>query len=234
MIFYFLFSIAFFTGLAGSLHCLGMCGPIVLALPVQGFLTFQRKIAVLLYHLGRITTYSILGMLAGYIGNGFQLIGLQQFMSVTLGFFLIISILPFEKFQLNFVMKWVFNIKQAFYKQFQKRNLSHLFRLGMLNGLLPCGTVYLSLTAAILVGNPVLASAYMLVFGLGTLPLLFMVSLAHPLIPLKIRNSFLKLTPLFTVLFGLFFILKGSNLNIPFLSPMMTNEPTKNTTLVCH
>lgn len=75
---------AFLTGLLGSLHCAGMCGPICLALPM-GEESGSRWWRALQYHSGRILTYVLLGTFFGWVGAGFRLAGMQSTLSVAAG-----------------------------------------------------------------------------------------------------------------------------------------------------
>jgi uncharacterized protein len=145
---------------------------------------------------------------------------------------MIIFALPFEKYQMTALAKPIFNLKQHFFKQFKSQNFSNLYQLGILNGLLPCGTVYLALAASMVVANPAISGLFMMVFGLGTIPLLAFISLSLKFIPSTLKNHFAKLSPLVAILFGLFFILKGSNLNIPHINPVVSHKPST-TNLIC-
>ncbi|MGZ4043606.1 MAG: sulfite exporter TauE/SafE family protein, partial [Bacteroidia bacterium] len=89
-------------GLLGSFHCIGMCGPIALALPVHQATVFRKVVAILLYNSGRIITYSLLGLLFGIIGQGFAVFGLQQVLSVSLGTLILLSIILPKKFVSRF------------------------------------------------------------------------------------------------------------------------------------
>lgn len=233
MIYYFLFGTAFFTGFVGSLHCVAMCGPIALALPIGHFSGSKKQLALFIYHLGRITTYASLGLVAGLIGHSIHFLGFQQLLMVGTGLVLLLFALPFEKFKLQGAMQPIFKIKQAFLRQFKFQSMGHLFQLGMLNGLLPCGTVYLALAASLVVANPLISSLFMAVFGIGTIPIFALISFSFQYIPNKIKSRFSQFSPLIAVLFGLFFIAKGVNLNIPYLSPQIVTNANK-TTLVCH
>ena len=89
----------------------------------------------------------------------------------------------------------------------------------MLNGLLPCGLVYMAIAGAIGTGGIVEGSLYMFLFGLGTIPMLLAISLAGNILSLTVRNNINKLIPVLVVIVGLLFILRGLSLGIPYLSP---------------
>src|ERR1700752_1363380 len=80
-------------GFFGSFHCIGMCGPIALAIPVYNQNKFHKTASIIFYNAGRIFTYSLLGVLFGLIGQGFALAGLQQLLSVTLGLIILTGVL---------------------------------------------------------------------------------------------------------------------------------------------
>lgn len=215
---------ALILGLAGSFHCAGMCGPIAIALPLHGNNFFQKLFGGTLYNIGRTVTYGIFGALFGLLGQGIQLVGFQQKVSVIMGVFMIIAALfpsifrnknSANKSWLNFVSR----LKKAIGKLFSVRTFSSLFFIGMLNGLLPCGLVYMAVAGAIGTGEVLTGALYMILFGLGTLPMLLAISLAGNFMSLAVRNRINKLIPVLVVVVGMFFILRGLSLGIPYLSP---------------
>ena len=215
---------ALVLGIMGSFHCAGMCGPIAIALPLHGNSTSGKILGGTLYNLGRTLTYGIMGAIFGLLGQGVAMIGFQQKVSVIMGSLMIISVLfpalfrnqySMEKSWLSFVGK----LKSTIGKMFSIRSFSSLLFIGMLNGLLPCGLVYMALAGAIGTGGVVTGSLYMIMFGLGTLPMLLGITLAGNMMGLALRNKINKLIPVLVVLVGIFFILRGLSLGIPYLSP---------------
>lgn len=209
------------TGLIGSLHCVGMCGPIALSLPLRGH-TFGEKLAGgLLYNIGRTVTYGLMGAIFGAIGQGFQLIGFQQWISVVMGVLMIVSVLlpsllkPFNTSKLPFTG----SVRKAIQRLFTTRSFGGLFVIGILNGLLPCGLVYVAIASAIGTGDLMHGIGFMVMFGLGTLPMLLAISLLGNMIGLAVRNKINKVIPYVVVFIGIIFILRGLSLGIPFLSP---------------
>ena len=73
---------ALVLGLMGSFHCAGMCGPIAIALPLQGNTTGQKIFGGTLYNVGRTVTYGLMGAIFGLLGQGIVMIGFQQKISV--------------------------------------------------------------------------------------------------------------------------------------------------------
>ncbi|MCX6221466.1 MAG: sulfite exporter TauE/SafE family protein [Bacteroidia bacterium] len=213
---------AFLLGLMGSLHCVGMCGPIALSLPLQGNTILRKIWGSTLWSLGRIVTYSLMGALFGLIGAGFKMLGYQQIISIAIGVGMILSvILPslFKKFTFGALLS-IFNpIRKGMQRLFQEKNNRALFLIGIFNGLLPCGLVYFAIAGAIASADLVSAVGYMALFGLGTLPMLLLISLLGNVISQSLRNPINKIIPIVIVLIGMIFILRGLSLGIPYLSP---------------
>ncbi len=213
---------AFLLGLMGSLHCVGMCGPIALSLPLRGETIVQKIWGSVLWSLGRIVTYSLMGALFGLIGVGFKLLGYQQAISITIGIIMILSIfLPaiFKKFNPGSMLSIFHPVRKGMQGLFQEKNNRALFLIGIFNGLLPCGLVYLAIAGAIGTADFLLATAYMALFGLGTLPLLVVISMLGNIVSQTIRKQITKVVPAVVILIGIIFILRGLSLGIPYLSP---------------
>lgn len=215
---------AFVIGLAGSFHCVGMCGPIALALPNQFSTRISIAFSRVFYNLGRIFTYSLLGMIFGLFGKAFALAGFQQAVSIALGAVLLLTALFSVNMESNFLKipaLYRFNsfIKSKLGKLLKVNKHRSLFLIGVLNGFLPCGFVYLGLAGAITTGTAWDGALYMALFGFGTFPLMFATSMLGGILSIKTRSFFRKLAPAMFVLFSCLFILRGLNLGIPYLSP---------------
>jgi sulfite exporter TauE/SafE len=210
---------AFTIGILGSLHCVGMCGPIVLALPLTS--TEKNKVILqsLLYHFGRICTYTLMGMFMGLMGWGIALAGYQKLFSISLGVLIIISALfTFsleQKLFNNRVIQRFFNwVKIKLGGLLSIRDTSSAFKIGLLNGILPCGLVYIALAGAVATGGIFNGGMYMMSFGLGTMPLLVAVMILGKMHKLKIMRL-RRWIPLALVLFGLLLIYRGVMLDVP-------------------
>jgi len=215
---------AFLMGLAGSFHCAGMCGPIAIALPLHGPSMPAKFFGGMLYNLGRTLTYVIMGALFGLIGLGLHMVGFQQIVSIVMGAGMIILALFPRLFRSHYKLPshsfgWTGKIKTLFRRLFSVRSYSSLFFVGMLNGLLPCGLVYIALAGAIASGTVLSGTLYMLLFGLGTIPMLLFIALMGNVISVSLRHKINRLLPILVVLVGIFFILRGLDLGIHFLSP---------------
>ena len=215
---------AFILGLISSLHCIGMCGPIAMMLPVDHQNKAKKVTQIVTYHFGRLTAYATIGLIFGLLGRGFFLAGLQQKMSIFIGVAMIIAVLIPEKVfsRYNFskpVFKVISKIKSNLGSQFKNRSYKSLFTIGLLNGFLPCGMVYVALFGAIAMQSPTFGVLYMLLFGLGTMPLMTIVVYIHSLIKLPFRNRIQKAIPYVAIIIGVLFILRGLGLGIPYISP---------------
>jgi uncharacterized protein len=228
----------FIFGLVGSFHCVGMCGPIAMALPFVGSSGWRYYAGRLLYNSGRIVTYASLGALAGAFGESLQMAGLQQTVSIVSGILiLLLLVLPAavkgksaSVLGTGKLMGWV-RRKLGYY--FQQNSLGSLFIVGLLNGLLPCGFVYIALAGAISAPGVGGAMLYMALFGLGTFPLMFIVSLSGKLISLKMRGLFNRAVPYIGMTLAILFIVRGLGLGIPYLSPKVIETQTHKTEMSC-
>lgn len=213
-------------GFLGSFHCIGMCGPIALALPVPESSNITFVLGRILYNTGRIIAYAIMGLVFGWLGQKISLWGFQQGLSIFLGALIVFFIFLPGKFKnkllsLNPVQKVISPLKISIGNLFKQKSLPSFLTIGVLNGFLPCGFVYMGLAGAIAVANPVTGMLVMIFFGLGTFPAMFAVSVFGKFINLGFRQKLRKLTPVFAILFAVIFILRGLNLGIPYLSPKM-------------
>jgi sulfite exporter TauE/SafE len=213
-------NLAFMIGLLGSIHCVGMCGPLAFAIPSLktgwGYLILDK----LTYQLGRIITYCLLGILIGFAGRQIWLAGVQQGVSVVSGL-LILTAAASRLFKFS-----AGNPDAIFIKPFNKifgyalkHKANHLI-MGIINGFLPCGFVYLAMAGALNTGAVSSAICYMFWYGLGTLPLMFIAGISTGFTTQIFRKRINKLVPYFMICLGLWFILRGLELNIPYLSPV--------------
>jgi hypothetical protein len=216
----------FVFGFAGSLHCIGMCGPIVLALPVSGQTTIQFTISRFVYHFGRVLTYALMGIVAGILGGRLLLPVFQQNLSVVAGA-VIILFLVVQRFRGRVTLhipgltRFTQELQRTIADLLRERSLPSLFALGMANGLLPCGFVYVAMTAAAVTANPLGGSIFMVGFGLGTVPAMVGFSFFPRLASVQLRSKLNTILPAFTLFVAVLLILRGLNLGIPFISPKL-------------
>ena len=215
---------AFIFGLISSLHCIGMCGPIAMMIPVDRNTPTKKASQIITYHFGRLSAYAIIGLVFGLVGKGFFLAGIQQKMSIFIGVAMIITILTPERVLANYnfskpVFRLISKIKIALGKQFKNKSYQSLFTIGLLNGFLPCGMVYVALFGAIAMQSVPFGIVYMLLFGLGTIPMMSSVTYLNSFMTLSFRNKVQKAIPYVGVTIGILFILRGLGLGIPYVSP---------------
>ncbi|MEZ4886138.1 MAG: sulfite exporter TauE/SafE family protein [Chitinophagales bacterium] len=228
---------AFMIGLVGSFHCVGMCGPIAMALPYRSSSKFRSVSNVLLYNAGRILTYTTLGLLVGIVGRGISLSGYQQWMSILLGiglFFIGLFSLNIESqvLKINWIHQLTMKVKAILGKLLQSPRPQSLFTIGVLNGFLPCGFVYVGLAGSVISNSLLNSALYMTLFGIGTVPLMLTTTLASSFLSLSLRRNIQKMIPFFMLFFAVLFILRGMNLGIPYVSPHLSSEEVK--LIICH
>ncbi|MBI1222066.1 MAG: sulfite exporter TauE/SafE family protein [Bacteroidetes bacterium] len=205
---------AFVIGLFGSLHCLGMCGPLVIALPQSS------GWKAMLYHSGRILAYAGIGMLIGLFGKGINLAGFQQSISILSG----ILVILFGMGLLRKRTSWPPFFIKLYQRWSQSTDLLSVFLLGFLNGLLPCGMVYVAMAGALIEQDLLRGALYMMAFGAGTLPMMLGISWSKHLWKGNLRRKLNRLVPVFTICIGILFLLRGMNLGIPYVSPKIQNQ----------
>jgi sulfite exporter TauE/SafE len=220
-------------GFLGSFHCIGMCGPIALALPVHTAKPAKKILLILSYNFGRIVTYSLFGAAAGVAGQSLVVGGYQQILSVAMGIIILLMVF-FPKKKSNLFQAHIFSffnsIKNQLRKLFLKNGHGPLFTIGLLNGFLPCGLVYISMAGAVATGDLVSGALFMAFFGLGTVPVMLSLPLAGEVVSVNARNKIRKTVPIIVGAMAVLLILRGLNLGIPYLSPKI-NDPSA---VSCH
>jgi len=220
-----IFEIGFLMGLIGSVHCIGMCGPLVMALPISQQTHFKKWQSILLYHAGKISSYAVLGILLGMFGSQLPLFGVQENLSIVMGSIMLLYVIYIyviksqlaPKF-LKFNLLYTFIVKKMGYL-FKSKNRAVFYFIGILNGLLPCGMIYVALTSALATQNILQGGLIMTFFGIGTMPALIMVAIGGQYFSMAIRKNLQNLLPVFIFSMGILLILRGMNLGIPYLSP---------------
>lgn len=215
---------ALILGLISSLHCIGMCGPIAMMLPLERNNPARKAAQLLLYHFGRIVAYGSLGLVFGIMGRGLYVAGLQQHLSIIAGLvMIIIAIMPekiFAKYNFSKLgYRVISNVKANLGAQFRKRGNRALFMAGLLNGFLPCGLVYAALFGAIAMQSVPGGVMYMALYGAGTIPLMSAVVYASGFINNNTRGIMAKAVPYAAAFIGILFVVRGLGLDLPHLSP---------------
>lgn len=214
---------ALLLGFFGSFHCLGMCGPIALAVSSQDNSRFLANKMV--YNLGRTVTYSLMGLVIGTIGFSLQMAGIQQWVSIFMGSVIILMAFFYKKSE-KYVAGAVFfgltgKVKKSLGKLLKMGGTPAFFASGLINGLLPCGMVYIALLASLALQDPFSGAVYMFSFGLGTIPLLLVLMFSGKLFSINVRQKFLHAMPYLAMVIGMLFILRGSGLGIHYVSPQL-------------
>ena len=214
---------AFVFGLLGSFHCVGMCGPIAFMLPIDRSSRLKSILQTSLYHLGRIFSYALMGALFGMLGKGFYFFGVQQQISIVIGVLMILTILlpkVFKKVPITRpIVKFTNSVKNNLGASLKKKDSSALFTIGVLNGLLPCGLVYMAIFGALTSTTFYEGATYMALFGLGTVPLMTAVVLLGNITNVFNRKKIQQLIPVVVVIIGVLFVVRGLELGIPYMSP---------------
>jgi len=222
---------ALIFGLLGSFHCVGMCGPIAFMLPVDRSNSFRKVSQVFMYHLGRLFAYSLIGLFFGLVGKSLYIFGIQQQLSIVIGIVMIVVILlPYKTFsRYNFskpLYKVISKVKSALGKALKKKTADTFLTIGFLNGFLPCGLVYMAVFGSMASGSALQGSMYMFLFGIGTIPLMTSAIYLGKFLNTKIKHRIQKAIPVFVVIIGVLFILRGLGLGIPYISPAPVVEIT--------
>lgn len=225
---------AFLLGLLGSFHCAAMCAPIMLSIKWQGVKSLTTLRNKLLYQVGRIFTYILIGLLFYAFGSSDTLASFQKLTSIFIGVVLIAGVVFKNKISgiSNKLILKIFSSLQKALSPFTRiKGPAGSLSSGMLNGLLPCGLVYLAAFTAVLQPSLVDSATYMFFFGLGTLPVLIAVMAGTRIAGKQVKLITTKLTPIFIVVLGAFFLVRGMELGIPYLSPIL--ELSTDSTSVC-
>jgi len=231
------FIIAGFTlGAISSLHCIGMCGPLSLALPTQFLPRLQRIMAILLYQLGRVVTYSSLGFIFGLGGHSVYLAGFQQWFSMGMGILILFFVVQYwisrKRLQPHFLNRFYLVVQRLMMRALKAKGMIPFLFFGIANGFLPCGMVYMALAGALVTSEVYQAVLFMAAFGFGTLPAMMAISFFKQFFSVRVRSSFRQVVPIFISLMAVILILRGMNLGIPFVSPIL--QPAAPTAVNCH
>ena len=229
---------AFIFGLLGSFHCVGMCGPIAFLLPVDRSNSVRKLTQVFTYHIGRLLAYGLIGLFFGFIGRSLYIFGMQQQLSIAIGILMIVLVLIpasiVNKYRISKpVYRAISKVKSALGHALKKRTADTFLTIGFLNGFLPCGLVYMAVFASLTMGHATLGSLYMVLFGIGTIPLMTSAIYLGKFLNTKVKQRIQKAIPVFVVIIGLLFVLRGLGLGIPYLSPAPMTDMVSNT-MNCH
>jgi sulfite exporter TauE/SafE len=216
-----------------------MCGPIAFMLPVDRKNSYKRFGQTLLYHLGRLMAYATIGLIFGLLGKGLYVFGLQQKLSIIIGaLMIVIMLLPYKTFaKYNFsrpLYSVIGKLKNKLGAELKKKSPDTFLTIGFLNGFLPCGLVYMALFGAMAMGSAPEGSLYMVLFGLGTVPLMTVAVYFSRFLKSRTKQRIQKLIPVFVIIMGSLFILRGLGLGIPYVSPKAVVQVSASSDIECH
>jgi hypothetical protein len=201
-----------------------MCGPIAFLLPVDRSNSIRKMTQIFTYHFGRLLAYGLIGLFFGLIGKSLYIFGLQQQLSIAIGILMIVAVLvptqltnKFKPFQP--IYRIISKVKSALGKSLKKKTADTFLTIGFLNGFLPCGLVYMAVFASLATEQALMGSTYMVLFGLGTIPLMTSAIYLGKFLNTKMKQNIQKAIPVFVVLIGVLFVLRGLGLGIPYISP---------------
>ena len=225
---------ALLMGFTGSLHCAGMCGPIVWIMPFQLFSGIRKALAIALYHAGRISVYALLAIVLHSFRDLFDP-KLQQYISIVLGSILLLGgIASFFSGRMQVKLPWGEFVKKQLGNVIGKPGLGAITAAGILNGMLPCGLVYMALSASMTQPTATQAAGLIYIFGIGTLPMLVSITLLKNKVQFLRGGHLKKLVPIVVFSFGCLFVLRGMNLGIPYLSPKVAISQHGLHSCCCH
>ena len=223
-------------GIISSMHCVGMCGPLSLALPTQYLASQKRMLAILLYQVGRVITYSALGFIFGLLGRRIYLAGFQQWFSIGMGMLILFLVAHHwifrKRLQLQFLNSFYITVQRMMIRILNSKGMAPYLFFGIANGFLPCGMVYMALAGALVTTDIYQSVLFMAAFGLGTLPAMIAVSFLKQFIGTQTRSSFRRAVPILISVMAVILILRGMNLGIPFVSPSLPSATA--TPVTCH
>lgn len=204
-------------GLFGSLHCAGMCGPIALMLPANKSVVAKAALSKLLYNAGRAVSYMVIGVLFGILGSAIAISGYQKQLSIISGIIILLIVLfsATQKLQIKFsgiIARWTMPLRLTMKKLFtQQSPISH-FSIGLINGFLPCGLVYLAAAGSVSAGSVGGSVLYMALFAMGTFPVMLLMTFSTSMLKGTWRKWYSKAAPAVTVALAVFLIYRGTQM----------------------
>jgi sulfite exporter TauE/SafE len=227
--------IALTLGLISSWHCLGMCGPLFSALLFTSGDSKLNWINFITYHLSRIAVYGLIGFLPLVFGLNYIPVKVQQIVAIASGAIILIIAWTNSYQSISFLKGISGFTKKLSVKGFKSKAFYKYAVLGFSNGLLPCGMVYIALTAAIGTMDNFHPVLFMLMFGVGTIPVFgFLFSIRNTKMGNSAFSKLSRLKPYLLSFIAILLILRGLNLGIPLISPKIVEKENKTTVSCCH
>ena len=207
---------ALIMGLTGSLHCVGMCSPLAVAVGNMNTRAFLNRVT---YNAGRIVTYGVLGLGIAGVGLALPISKFQNLVSVFLGVILLLAGIGLLKLNIPFFSRAIgtltYTIKKLFTKFLNRKNFGSVFLLGTLNGVLPCGLVWIALTYSLTLQSPLAGFSFMVLFGVGTLPVMLGFTSIITQLLKRFNFNFQHITSAMLILSGILLIVRVFIIHLP-------------------
>ena len=207
---------ALIMGLTGSLHCVGMCSPLAVAVGNMNTRAFLNRVT---YNAGRIVTYGVLGLGIAGVGLALPISKFQNLVSVFLGVILLLAGIGLLKLNIPIFSRAIgtltYTIKKIFTKFLNRKNFGSVFLLGTLNGILPCGLVWIALTYSLTLQSPLAGFSFMVLFGVGTLPVMLGFTSIITQLLKRFNFNFQHITSAMLILSGILLIVRVFIIHLP-------------------
>ncbi len=207
---------ALIMGLTGSLHCVGMCSPLAMAVGNMSARTFLNRI---IYNAGRIVTYGLLGLAIAGVGLAFPVSKFQNLVSILLGIILLLAGTGLMKVNIPILSRAIgtltFTLKNIFTRFLNRKNFGSVFLLGTLNGILPCGLVWIALTYSFTLQSAMEGFSFMILFGIGTLPVMLGFTSVITQLLKRFNFNFRRITSAMLILSGILLIVRVFIVHLP-------------------
>ncbi|MBT8326475.1 MAG: sulfite exporter TauE/SafE family protein [Bacteroidia bacterium] len=213
---------AFILGFLGSLHCAAMCGPLMLGLAAREYSLFSH----IVHHVGRWLGYAALALFFYFLISPLQVFKLQQYVGLVSGILLVLYALKSYIRPVNALIEFLSKKVTNWMTKINPGRTGSI-SLGFLNGLLPCGLSFGAAILSVNAGSAVNAMLYMILFGIGTLPILLAISYLPRFGKGNIIQKLNRHTPKLLLIVGLVLIVRSAGLGIPYLSPDYNIEEEK-------
>jgi sulfite exporter TauE/SafE len=207
---------ALIMGLTGSLHCVGMCSPLAMAVGNMNTRAFLNRA---IYNAGRIVTYGLLGLGIAGVGLALPISKFQNLVSILLAIILLLAGIGLLKVNIPIfskaIAKLTSTLKKLFTKFLNRKNFGSVFLLGTLNGILPCGLVWIALTYSLTLQSPLEGFSFMMLFGVGTLPVMLGFTSIVTQMLRRFNFNFQYITSAMLILSGILLIVRVFIIHLP-------------------
>lgn len=219
---------AFVLGLGGSLHCLGMCGPLILMMPFKSGENSSTALNLTVYFVSKSVLYGVIGLVIGLFGLGIRGIMGQYLLSLVAGSFILgVTLWPVLNRWLALPSKLHLKMVDWYNRLNTRPRWYYFIVLGVFNALLPCVMIWVAAGASAVTADPVKGFLFMSIFGLGTAPALIAAFLSQSIIKRKLRLGLQRTSKIIAFVLGIVLLMRGLNLNIPHSHSPVMNQVSK-------